>query len=308
MHDIESIMAQAEQRWGIQLKRKTANEACGPCPHCSMATDDGFLVFEDGGYWCRKCDAKGWIDDNKRTSPAEQRLRRIEWKQRRADIERRELGNRITALETMAQQAGLVDLYHANLTTNERAVDHWHDHYGVSYQTINSLKLGYCARCPTAQFSDSLTIPVWYQNKLLNIRHRLLNPDNTGRYRPHMANLGATLYNADDLHADSNKLMILEGEIKSVVVSQETGLANVAVIGKSGFPAKWACDKRFERFKTIYVCYDPDATEQAVATAKLFGDRARVMTLPTKADDYFTRAGGTAKQFTRYIQTARRVQ
>ena len=254
MHDIHTAMSQAEARWGIRFKKKTANEAASGCPFCNIGTDR-FLIFSDGGYWCRQCNAKGWLDDNERhvLSPTELRFRRLEWEQRRAEIERREHDERLTALEKMAQQAGLVDLYHDNLATNEAAVDHWHDHYGVSYDTIAQRKLGYCPTCPTATFSDSLTIPVWYRGKLRNIRHRLLKPDNGGKYRPHMPGLGAMLFNQDDLHIDSDTLILLEGEVKSIVVGQFVDTPNIATMGKCGFPAAWAKDQRFTQFSTIYI-------------------------------------------------------
>lgn len=305
MSDIHTAMSQAEQRWGIPFKRKTAKEASSSCPFCH-AGKDRFLVFADNGYWCRQCDARGWLDDNESLSPTEKRLRRLEWEQTRAEIERREMSSRIVALEEMAKQADLVDLYHANLNTNESALDHWHEHYGASYNTIAERKLGYCLQCPTATFSDSLTIPVWYQGTLRNIRHRLLKP-NGGKYRPHLPNLGAMLFNQDDLHADSNKLLILEGEVKSIILSQETERANVAVMGKSGFPESWARDKRFDRFPLVYVCFDPDAHEQAVQTAQLFGKRGRVMGMPHKADEFFYLHNGTADDFRYFVNQARPV-
>lgn len=306
MSDIHTVMGQAEGRWGIPFKKKTAKEASSSCPFCH-AGRDRFLVFVDKGYWCRQCDKKGWLDENEHLSGDELRLRRLEWEQRRAEIERRETMNRVTALEEMARQVGLVDLYHANLNTNEAALDHWHQHYGASYDTIAQRRLGYCARCPTASFSDSLTIPVWYRDELKNIRHRLLKPDNGGKYRPHLPNLGPMLFNADDLHADSDTLLILEGEIKSIIVSQETGLANIAIMGKCGFPAAWARDRRLAKFERVYVCYDPDAKAKATEVAGYFGVRGRVMDLPVKADDLFIRFGGTKQDFEHCIQQARPV-
>jgi len=308
MSDIHAAIAAAEARWGIPFKRKTAKEASSSCPFCHQGTDR-FLVFANNRYWCRQCGEKGWLDDNesKNLDPTERRLRKLEWEQRRAEIERRETMDRVTALEQMAQQAGLVDRYHANLDAHWQAVERWHDHYGVTYETIASRKLGYCPQCPTAAFSDSLTIPVWYQGTLRNIRHRLLNPDKGGKYRPHMAGLGAMLFNQDDLHTDSTNLLILEGEVKSIIVTQETGLANISTMGKTAFPSAWACDKRFAKFQTVYVCYDPDATDKAREVAGLFGGKGRVVELPVKADDLFVVYGGTAADFMAHLRAARGV-
>lgn len=112
------------------------------------------------------------------------------------------------------------------------------------------------------------------------------------------------IFNADDLlRTDEGRILVLEGEKKSMVVGQETKLPNIATMGKQAFKPEWA--KKLDAFREVLVCYDPDATEQAVATAKLFGKRGKVVLLPLKADDFFTRWGGTAPQFIDYIKKAR---
>jgi len=301
--DIVAVMQQAEARWGIRLKRKTAKEACGPCPFCHTATRDGFLVFADGGYWCRKCDAKGWVDENEPLSPAEQRLRRLELEQHRAEIERREMERRLSALEQMHQCTDHL-AYHRNLDHHPEAVNYWLSE-GVHAATIARYKLGYCPSCPTAPGHASYTIPVMAQGKLYNIRHRLAAPTGGGKYRPHMAGLPAMIFNADDLLANADSILLLEGEKKSLVVGQETGLPNVAIMGMQSFKPRWA--SKLARFKTVYVCYDPDAIDKAAETAALFKGRGRVVDLPVKADDFFVRFGACADDFMLYLERAKAV-
>jgi hypothetical protein len=176
---------------------------------------------------------------------------------------------------------------------------------GMSPDTVYRYKLGYCHSCPTMPGYASYTIPVMFSGKLYNIRHRIAKPPNGGKYRPHMAGLPAMIFNADDLLADSDQILILEGEKKSMVVGQETGLANIATMGKQSFKPGWA--GKLKTFRLIYVCYDPDAKEQAVQTAQLFGTRGRVVDLPFKADEFFFLHDGTAEDFRYYMQQARHV-
>ena len=71
-------VTEAERRWHIQLKRKSGDEYVGPCPFCN-AGEDRFHVWQDrGNYWCRQCDAKGWLDEDKDLSDHERRIRELE--------------------------------------------------------------------------------------------------------------------------------------------------------------------------------------------------------------------------------------
>ena len=62
---IEQRIAEASRRWPwLEFKRKGADEASAPCPLCRQAVRDGFLIFSNGGYFCRKCNASGWLDED----------------------------------------------------------------------------------------------------------------------------------------------------------------------------------------------------------------------------------------------------
>jgi len=272
-----------------------------------MATEDGFLIWQEGNYSCRKCGAKGWLNEE----DLEARVRQLEWVQRQEQCERErdrraieDLQRRTSALEQIAGMADVVERYHANLNTNGQAVDYWHDHYGVSYQSIARRKLGYCPSCPTASQSDSLTIPFFSGGKLYHIRHRLLRPNGTGKYRPELAGLPAMLYNTDSLCAASGgQALILEGEIKTIVLDQEVGLPAVGTMGANSFKPEWA--GKFGKFGTVYVAYDPGAIDKAAEVAGMFKGRGRVVELPTKPDDFFVLYGGTASDFKAFLRTAR---
>lgn len=301
LSSIEDAVAVAQQRWpGLEF-HITGSEAHSACPICKRAETDGFVLFENGGYWCRPGECKGWLDENDRQvlTPEEIRLRRIEAEQNRARIRQRELEKRLTAIERMHRcQDHLA--YHRALDDDARR--YWHGQ-GIYDTAIDKYLLGFCYRCPTDnEHRASWTIPVTTKGKLVNIRHRLFNADDD-KYRPHMAGLGNTLFNSDNLYNGEPDVMICEGEKKSIVVGQH-GFNTVGTMGKAGFVPAWAA--AFKAQRTVYVALDPDAQEQAHKLAALFPGRGRVVTLPVKADDFFVN-GGKPGQFREFMRLARRV-
>ena len=48
------------------------------------------------------------------------------------------------------------------------------------------------------------------------------------------------IFHADHLLKDGPAILILEGEKKSMVVTQETGLLNIATMGAGSFKKEWA--------------------------------------------------------------------
>lgn len=298
---IETRMMEAQQRWGIILKRKNAKEACGPCPFCSLADEDGFLVWTNGGYFCRQCSAKGWLDENDpRTKPLTPE-QKVELRLRRLERQQREQEQRLNRLEQMHQCQDHLR-YHANLTGQLR--EYWWDE-GIYDAAIDKYLLGYCDRCPTFQESSSYTIPIINGGQLENIRHRLALPNGKGKYRPHMAGLGISLFNADALETARERIVIVEGEKKAIVLDQ-AGFAAVGITGKRAFKREWL--ERFGHVAEVVVALDPDATESAYRLAALFDGRARVAALPCKIDDMITQHRASAADIESYLRLAREVK
>lgn len=300
---IDNPIAFVEQNFGIRLKRVGRTEWAGPCPWCGGT--DRFHVWERSNYMCRvgpgHCGRSGWLDELDNAKPVTD-ADRLAWRVAALERQVAEHAERLAALEYMHSCKDHLT-YHNNLT--EQAIDYWLGE-GITCQTIADRKLGYCPSCPTAPGQPSYTIPVTFRNELYNIRHRLVNPpDKGGKYRPHRAGLPAMLYNADDLDRATSDMMILEGEKKSIVVSQETQIPNIAMMGKQSFKPEWAA--KLSKFKTVYVCLDPDATEEAFRVAQMFNGRGRVVRLPVKADDFFSRHSGTKAEFMDFVRTARPV-
>ncbi|MFH1633757.1 MAG: hypothetical protein ABIG63_07055, partial [Chloroflexota bacterium] len=253
---IEQRITEAGNRWPhLQFKRKTRQEAGSACPFCSLADRDGFLIFTNGGYWCRKCSATGWIDENDPRPPTQQEL--LEARVRELERRQREQERRLTALEEMARCQDHLR-YHQALT--DQALDYWYSE-GMTQTTIDEYTLGYCTQCPTYRESPSYTIPVTgYGGELINIRHRLVNPNGTGKYRPHRAGLGSALFNASVLRDPLPRVIVTEGE-KKAIIAQQSGFDTVGICGQRNFKTEWL--GWFAPVQSIYIALDPDAKESA---------------------------------------------
>ena len=291
----------ASLRWpGLEFKRKTRDEASSACPFCAQADTDGFLIFAAGNYWCRKCGIRGWIDENQprevdANKLLEARIAELERKQREQD-------ERLSALERMHKCTDHL-AYHRYLESHPELMDYWL-YEGITTDSIIHYKLGYCHACPTYQASPSYTIPVVNRGKLENIRHRLVMPGKAGKYRPHMSGLGSVLFNVDTLDAAQERIVVVEGEKKSIVAAQ-TGIANVGICGQRTFNRAWL--PWFSRVQDVIFALDPDAMESSYVLARLFGGRARVASLPRKIDDMIAKDGATRSDLEAFFRVARPV-
>ena len=290
----------AEQRWNIQLKRASGDEYVGACPQCGGR--DRFHVWEEKqNFWCRQCGYAGFLDslDNASKMTTEQM---VEWRLRQLERESLEQEKRLSALERMHQSKDHLR-YHFDMTTDQMA--YWLDE-GMTVDTIAQYQLGWCPRCPTDRDQrPSYTIPIFDRDgtTLINIRHRLLGGDSGDKYRPHAAGLGTQLFNARLTTEPAKSIIVAEGEKKSVVLDQ-WGFPNVGIMGKRSFKREWL--QWLESFPKVYVALDPDATESATRLAGLFEGRGRVVDLPVKADDFFTKYGGSRDDFKHFVSVARK--
>lgn len=291
-------IAYIETTYGITLKKVGRDEYAGPCPWCGG--DDRFHVWGLGNYWCRPgpghCGAEGWVDKLAgKTKPTKEQ--RLEWRVARLEARQQEHERRLTLLEQMAQSTDHLQ-YHEGLT--DEAMGYWLTE-GITEQSIGQYLLGYCPRCPTFPASDSYTIPVVNGGKLENIRHRLCKP-NGGKYRPHMAGLGTQLFNADLLDEARQRVLVVEGAKKAIVMTQ-SGFPAVGVMGKRSFRREWL--DRFAKVQVVYIALDPDAKESAERLAGLFNGRARVVDFPVKPDDCIVRYGAGADDIEGFLRWAR---
>jgi len=301
----------AERHWGLRFKKAGRDEyfSMDGCPFCGgqPGRSDRFRLFLDGSprVWCRQCDAKVFLDtleDAAPLSPAEIRFRKIEAEQRRAARERQELYERMTALEKMARCDDHLT-YHFNMS--DQGLEYWLRE-GMTIDMIAKYQLGSCPRCPLWPSLSSYTIPVTNGGRLENIRHRLETNgnDKAPRYLPHIKGLGLQLFNADAIEqARGGGLLVTEGEKKAIHVSERV-MPAVGIMGQRSFMKAWVT-RILSTVSRVYVALDPDAAESAGRLAAFFGDKARLVDLPTKADDFFTIHGGSPDDFGYFLRQAR---
>ena len=312
MHAIIDPVGLAERHWGISLKRASREEyySLSGCPFCGDGgkgeKSNRFRIFLDGSprYWCRRCGQQGFLDTLEKQDPLtseEKRLRQIEAEQRRQARKQAEMEYRLTALEQMHKCKDHV-AYHQAL--DEQTLEYWWME-GMTSETIDRYMLGYCASCPTYRESPSYTIPIINRGELENIRHRLIAPNGTGKYRPHRAGLGLSLFNVDLLDQADKRILLVEGEKKSIVTAQ-SGFLNVGITGKRSFRSEWL--DWFTHVSKVYIVLDPDATASAYRLATLFGECGRVVEMPVKIDDAIVKYGASSFDIENFLRLARRAR
>lgn len=278
------------------FSKKTAHEYSAACPFCGEG-EDRFLYWPDkGNYYCRRCEAKGFVlEVDGRLITEEQRQA---WAAAAKQRELQEAEKTKTALERLQMyHAANVARYHQQLTDRS-----WWYGKGLSDETINRFSVGYTTNCPTLPGYESYTIPITYRGKLYNIRHRLKEPTDGGKYRPEIAGLPSALFNADALDDEfAFEIVLVEGEIKAMVLEQ-LGFQAVGVPGANLFKPKWA---RMFANHNVYVVFDPGAESQAEKVWLELGSagaNAKLVQVPVKPDDFFTIYGGTPYDFYNFLQ------
>lgn len=305
---IEEAVEMAGVRWPGYEFKITGEWGVGPCPICHEADEDGFVIFQDGGFFCRPGGCKGWLDDDQQHTwtPEELRLRKIEAEQKRQARQIADLERRVSAVERL-NRSRIHERYHANL--DEQGYEWWCNK-GVECWAIREYRLGQCDRCPTdVEHRPSYTIPIMDQGrqKLLNLRHRLAHAENGDKYRPEMPGLGTSLAFPHHL-VGADKGIVVEGSIKSLVCGQYD-LPTVGIFGKRGrFKTKWL--DLFPTGAPVYIGLDPDATESAERLARGIaktGKETYVIDWPAKPDDLFTIHDFTRNEWLSYVRWARRI-
>lgn len=298
--DVKLRIAEIEHLPNYQ--KKTATEYSSSCPVCGG--EDRFLFWpENGNYWCRVCGLSGWVTDNPgselfRVTP-EMRNRWEEQKQKREQQERERYATAVKRLQEIRP-----DLGYQKLMSNPGYITY---RWGLSEPGVSKYGLGYCDSCPTYLESCSITIPYYWKNQIINLRHRLLSPNGSGKYRPEMAGLPTAIYNADRLIEQHDTVTLVEGEFKAMVIEEQTGLPCVAIPGANIFKEKWV--KLFYNAGIVYVALDPGALPQAERIATVLGKggvACRLVTMPVKPDDFFVIYGGDKETFERYLGMARK--
>jgi hypothetical protein len=330
-------------------------EWSGSCPRCGGS--DRFHVNREKGWFCRQCtgepgsgghwhDALDFVMFRDGISDFTEAYRRLTGNKTISQDDRQRLMEERQARETerakteqelMFTQRSKLDVsgvsvvYHKNLTELDKR-DLWYER-GLSDYWIDAYKVGYNPRFAYQHkdqtfYSPSLTIPTFQQKFILPdmvpswdcvcLVHRLLDPQaQGGKYRPEMHGLGKPLFIADLTGFISDRVLIVEGEIKAMVVYSHVfdafdrsscGIATLQVIGIAGksFKPEWLA--QLDQAEQLWICLDPDATREAESMAASIGpDKTRIIDLPGKIDDMILSGEIDVMDFPDLLKAARRL-
>jgi len=305
----------AEKHWNRSFKYIGSGEyqSQGGCPSCGdggkgEASDRFRLFVKDGNprAWCRRCGHQVFINNigGKQLTPEEKKEFAIKARIETLERKQKEHEQRISKIEQLQMLKPHLAYYNA---LTPAAVEYWYKE-GIDFPFIDKFMLGYCYRCPTdIHGRPSYTIPVMNNSMLYNVRHRLIGADNGDKYRPEMAGLGNQIFNTDSMLENRKRVVIWEGEKKTIVLSQYIhDFANVGLMGKTGWNGEWT--KMFDGYKDIVIAFDPDATENAhklgIHFKKAGMRNVRVAHFPLKPDDAIVKYGATEDQIRSIIEDA----
>lgn len=294
--------------------RAAPDEWHGPCPKCGG--NDRFVIFTDREYpswnwFCRQCHPDtGWLDElrpeikqhNHNLSPQE---RRQMAEKRALEAERRlqEEIRRAQAALAELREARSWEIYHRQMEERGRLL--WKKR-GVPEEFQTYWELGWTRPGQVFQ-QETLSIPVWgYNRKVYNVKHRLLGIEK-GKYIQEKRGVPARPFICDSEKTDG-ALLLVEGEIKSMVAFIEMDTNKLQVAGLPGVTPSRDTLAMFANFEPVYLLLDPDAyPARAVKVAELLGKkRVRLLELPDKVDDLIVAGMLRKPDLITLMKTARR--
>lgn len=297
------VINTASKRWGIAPKR-TGQEWHSPCYVCGGR--DRFIVFANGGYYCRQCETHGWLDEDRRdwkpdpilaqkwveeqaTRKAQQYARDAEWR----------AGFKVGYVRGWCDAMGVRE----HGWWNAQGISNYQiGHYALGYNPSKKIRVdGEIVSAP------AFTIPIrdpddW--ETIVNVQYRIADPpDGAGKYRQEEGISAAAFY--AEPSGINERAIIVEGAKKAMVVYDRLDGA-VQIIGVPGCTPSAQIIERIakKKYERVYIALDPGCTAQAERIAAGLGG-ARIMNLPEKPDDAFLSGAMTADKFRAFAAQAR---
>ncbi len=271
------------------------------CLYCDSS--DAFTVYNES-FFCYSCEKHGDVIDllaykNNQTvgdflrgndceisvaeieKLREQNAERARERKEVADREYKNAYDRLQDVKAWIRYASnLSNTPNAQGLWNLRGVpNEWQSFFGLGY----SPDFKYTTKTGKAT-SQTLVIPVRkIGGEVITIRHRLLNALDGDKYRPDMAGLGSHPYLCDVDNDKKGDLIIVEGEIKSMVTYLTYDKPGTQVVG---VPSKSMMRDIVQKAqgRNAVVIPDPDGISDIVPVVRQAG--ARLLMLPEKVDDF----------------------
>lgn len=312
--NLRFIKQRGPHEWSAECPR------CGDSGHTGRDLPDRFRMFDsdhtagvNARGWCRHCGHTEWADEGTGNTITDEM--RTEWRRQREQREAEERQSVGRAIAQLNESQSWLK-YHDGLTPE--AVEWWRAK-GIPDHVIKVKFLGWCGsreiwHKPNGSWekwvTPTATIPVFTPEwRVTNIKHRLINPyDDGDKYRPERGGLPSTLYLADpDMEIAGRTVVLVEGEIKSLVVWDRLQNPDLTIIGTPSKNVRPSILEPLVRANRVYIALDPGADQQAREYARRIGsDRCRIVNLPCKPDDMFTRYGAAASDFMAALRYGRK--
>ena len=299
------------ERASGKLKRSGKDWRCA-CPLHGGDNPTGFTVYQEAGHerwkcWTGDCgqgdvldfvqkwlgftkeEAYQYLGGERKVDPQEMARLAVERAERIEKALQETIAKANKALADLRASRKWLE-YHEELNRSENGRFIWNSR-GVPDVFQELWQLGFCQDFVYKSddglwHSPSLAIPIFdgKSKEPVNIRHRILNPINPNdKYRPEKPGLKASPFICDAEHLDLDNILLVEGEIKSMVTYVNLDSPKWQVIGILGKKSYHEICEQLKGRK-VWVLFDPDADEQAQDAANIIGG-ARVISLPMKVDD-----------------------
>lgn len=173
---------------------------------------------------------------------------------------------------------------------------------GIHPDTIRHFRLGYCPS------RNAISIPIFKDSKLINIRYRSLNPNSNQRYIQE-GGCEVWMYNEQGLKEEKSKkgVLVVEGEI-DLMSAWQAGFKNV-ISPASGKDSYGPWIELLDAIPRVYIAYDNDnpGKSASLKLAERIGiDKSWEVSYPEgvkDANDYFQ--VNTPEDFRLLIKSAR---
>lgn len=263
----------------------TAHPGGEPSDRCTLFIDPKPTLF------CRRCGLVGFPDQfGGPDSPRPDAATMERMRQERIEYEEARKRSAEQALEIL-RSSHLWQRYNENLDDTTRGI--WRGR-GIPDSLQDYWQLGYDAAHKFwkngAEFTNAtITIPIFDERwQALNIKHRLMNPpDHYGKYRYELRGAsGGYLFRTEPSESLAGHVVVVEGEVKSMVVAVRGGSKMGAIVGIPGTnpgPEVLALLKEADR---VTLVMDPGAKAAGIKIAKSIGiAKCRLLETVQKIDD-----------------------
>lgn len=274
------------------------------CPFHADKRTPSFTVWPDH-YHCYGCGAHGDIIDWVKTRRGMGTLEAVNFLTNEQPTMTADVQAEVARARAMAEderqlaqehlaRARWWEQYAADLEKHTEALVYLEGR-GIPEAVAYYYRLGY----RDSPWGPAISIPWTVKSEPRGIQYRIMQGGQGLRYRwDERAHGRPTIYNADAVSLGTKPLWMVEGAFKALVLITH-GLESVALVNKTGWKSGWA--GHFRR-RPVFVCLDPDATEQAKEIARDIGPSSKVVDLPRKPDDLIVEYGWTAEAMQRFAR------